>query len=257
MYLGVLGADIMPSQYGSGGEPFFVKSNVNCPPGHHQQHEGRGVMAVNRCTPYPKAPPVIYTPPPPAPTPPPVITVAPVMQQAFTPQFSPTMQQQQDSPGASQAASPEQRVFAPQVAEPQISIPSYYIAPPTAAPPATPPIIAPTAPPAPAPIPAPIPVTIPVSTAPSGDSAETIALREELERLRIENLIREMTPPEIGTDTLPPITPQAQNTTGMPLPVGLPSYNIPSTVPYKDVEEKTKMNPWLVGGGLLLLAMIN
>jgi len=38
----------------------------------------------------------------------PGVTVNPSFQQAFTPQFSPTMQQQQDSPGATQAASPVQ-----------------------------------------------------------------------------------------------------------------------------------------------------
>ncbi len=36
------------------------------------------------------------------------VTVSPAMQQAFTPQFSPVMQMTQDSPGATQAASPTQ-----------------------------------------------------------------------------------------------------------------------------------------------------
>lgn len=36
------------------------------------------------------------------------ITVSPSFQQAFTPQFSPVMQQQQDAPGATQTAAPTQ-----------------------------------------------------------------------------------------------------------------------------------------------------
>lgn len=41
-------------------------------------------------------------------------TVSPAFQQAFTPQFAPTMQQQQDSPGARQTAIPTQRAATPQ-----------------------------------------------------------------------------------------------------------------------------------------------
>lgn len=73
-------------------------------------------MRETKCIPKPPKPaprPVYRPPPPPPPRPAPVITVSPVMQQTFTPQFSPTMQQQQDSPGAAQAATPVQ------VAEPK------------------------------------------------------------------------------------------------------------------------------------------
>lgn len=41
-------------------------------------------------------------------------TITPAFQQAFTPQFAPTMQQQQDSPGATQTAKPVQRASTPQ-----------------------------------------------------------------------------------------------------------------------------------------------
>jgi hypothetical protein len=50
------------------------------------------------------------------------ITVSPVMQQSFTPQFSPVMQMAQDSPGMTQAAAPEQIASPEQVAE-TIAIP--------------------------------------------------------------------------------------------------------------------------------------
>lgn len=40
----------------------------------------------------------------------PPVTISPAFQQSFTPQFSPAMQQQQDSPGATQTANPTQRV---------------------------------------------------------------------------------------------------------------------------------------------------
>lgn len=46
----------------------------------------------------------------------PGITVSPAFQQAFTPQFSPVMQQQQDSPGGTQAATPIQYATAGQTA---------------------------------------------------------------------------------------------------------------------------------------------
>lgn len=41
-------------------------------------------------------------------------TISPAFQQSFTPQFAPTMQQQQDSPGATQTAIPTQRASTPQ-----------------------------------------------------------------------------------------------------------------------------------------------
>ncbi len=46
------------------------------------------------------------------------VTVSPVMQQAFTPQFSPTMTMQQDSPGATVTAAPTQTASPGQVARP-------------------------------------------------------------------------------------------------------------------------------------------
>lgn len=45
-------------------------------------------------------------------------TINPAFQQSFTPQFSPAMQQQQDSPGASQSANPTQRANVGQRAAP-------------------------------------------------------------------------------------------------------------------------------------------
>jgi len=45
-------------------------------------------------------------------------TISPAFQQSFTPQFSPTMQQQQDSPGATQTAIPTQQASTPQIATP-------------------------------------------------------------------------------------------------------------------------------------------
>lgn len=98
----------MPS-HGAGGftMPAQRYGSPTCPPGYSTivKRGSGGNYAV--CTPLPRK----ATPPPPPPGPPiiaPVITVSPSMQQQFTPQFAPTMQQQQDSPGAAQATTPTQ-----------------------------------------------------------------------------------------------------------------------------------------------------
>ncbi|MES9901020.1 MAG: hypothetical protein ABW148_18640 [Sedimenticola sp.] len=75
-----------------------------------------------RCVPIPRA----ITSPPPQPAA--NITVSPTFQQDFTPQFSPVIQQQQDSPGAAQSASPEQIATTSQTAIPE-STPSIIAAP--------------------------------------------------------------------------------------------------------------------------------
>ncbi len=64
----------------------------------------------------------------------PPMNINPTFQQQFTPQFSPTLQQQQDSPGATQGASPVQYATGGQTATPgapsvpgapSIGIPAY------------------------------------------------------------------------------------------------------------------------------------
>lgn len=51
------------------------------------------------------------------------VTVSPAMQQAFTPQFSPTMTMQQDSPGASVTAAPTQTASPTQAARTGMPMP--------------------------------------------------------------------------------------------------------------------------------------
>ena len=211
-----------------GAKTFFIPPTSRCPAGYSSIREGFGTSRVIRCV--PKAQPV-YRAPPPAPVAAPVfkptVTVTPSFQQQFTPQFSPTMQQQQDSPGAQQAAQPSQKVSTPQTVTPP----------------------------------------------PSGENEATKALKEELERLKMQNLIRELTAPivapEIATpdtqipstgisEPLPP-APIPQDTTGLPIPVGIPTYapvKTYSEVPGGETGTENKINPWLIGGGVLAAALL-
>lgn len=97
----------MPS-HGNGGFTTPVQSTgtPRCPPGYSTIIRSQGADRYAICTPLPRK--VAAPPPPSQPIIAPVITVSPAMQQAFTPQFAPTMQQQQDSPGAAQATTPTQ-----------------------------------------------------------------------------------------------------------------------------------------------------
>lgn len=91
--------------------------NPRCPPGYHTSiRQPRGtVYPYAVCTPLPQ--PIASGFKRPAPAPRPVkVTVSPTFQQQFTPQFSPTLQQQQDSPGAVQTSVPVQTTTAPQTA---------------------------------------------------------------------------------------------------------------------------------------------
>jgi len=100
-----------------GGPPGSFITTSSCPAGYNTVPMSNIGLSrgEKRCVPKPYVPPApIIAPPPPAP----VITVSPVMQQQFTPQFSPTMQQQQDSPGAAQSAAPVQVAETAQVARP-------------------------------------------------------------------------------------------------------------------------------------------
>lgn len=207
------------SQVGAppGAKTIFLPPRQQCPPGYHQTRQGRGTSAVIRCTPM-GAP--IYRPPPApvlAPVFKPVVTVTPTFQQQFTPQFAPTLQQQQDSPGATQAAEPGQKVSTPQTVIPP----------------------------------------------PSGENEATKALKEELERIKMQNLIRELTgpvsiAPQIALPEFeqPPIQ-VPQDTTGLPIPVGMPTYTPGEKPPVQAfVEKKPGVNPWLVGGGILAAALL-
>ncbi len=148
------GAAYAPSSPGSYGGPAgsFIMSPVrnrvaSCPAGYQEVAMSRG---DKRCIPIPRRAPMPAAPAPIIPN----ITVSPNFQQSFTPQFSPTLQQQQDSPGASQAASPVQ------AAAPTQSAPT------PAATPAPAPAPAPVASPIPAPVNPPIPQP-PVSLPPT------------------------------------------------------------------------------------------
>lgn len=57
------------------------------------------------------------------------ITVSPAMQQAFTPQFSPVLQQTQDSPGAVQSAAPQQYASPGQTARSGATVPGGAVTP--------------------------------------------------------------------------------------------------------------------------------
>ncbi|MES9855939.1 MAG: hypothetical protein ABW166_04955 [Sedimenticola sp.] len=100
----------VPGTYG--GPPGSFITTSHCPGGYNSVPLSRGDI---RCVPKPQP---VYRAPEPAP---PKITIAPVFQQEFTPQFSPVLQQQQDSPGAAQSATPRQEVVTSQVATPTIS----------------------------------------------------------------------------------------------------------------------------------------
>lgn len=223
----------------AGAKTFFVPATSQCPPGYSPTREGRGVSAVIRCTPKPQR---IYTPPPVAPPPAPVfkptVTVAPTFQQAFTPQFSPTMQQQQDSPGAQQAAEPSQKVSTPQAATMsvnealQLREELNWLKKQRAIP-------------------------------PSGENEATAELRKELEQIKMQNLIRELSipvlPELIPTPELQaPQLPIPQDTTGLAIPVGMRTYTEAgiSTTPVQVTQEKPKINPWLIGGGILAAALL-
>ncbi len=107
----------VPGTYG--GPPGSFITTSYCPDGYNSVPLSRGDI---RCVPKPQ--PIYRTPAPAAPQ----ITVAPVLQQEFTPQFSPVLQQQQDSPGAAQSAAPRQEVVTSQMTTP-VSIPEIITAP--------------------------------------------------------------------------------------------------------------------------------
>ena len=88
----------VPGTYG--GPPGSFITTSRCPTGYNSVQLSRGDI---RCVPAPR--PVISQPPVQAP-----VTISPTFKQEFTPQFSPVVQQQQDSPGADQTASPTQAV---------------------------------------------------------------------------------------------------------------------------------------------------
>lgn len=97
-----------PGMYGGPPGSFITRSY--CPPGYNPvpltKTIGSGITTEKRCVPKPIP---IITVPPPAPQ----ITVSPTFTQESAPQFSPTVQQQQDSPDATQAASPQQVITTP------------------------------------------------------------------------------------------------------------------------------------------------
>ena len=101
----------VPGTYGGPPGAFITRSS--CPPGYNPVPLSRGDI---RCVPVPRA---SVAPSMPMPD----ITVSPTFQQQFTPQFSPVLQQQQDSPGGAQAAQPDQVSTAPQSTVPATSIP--------------------------------------------------------------------------------------------------------------------------------------
>lgn len=114
-----------PGTYG--GPPGSFITRTSCPSGYNPVNLSRGDI---RCVPKPT--PIFRSPEPTAPE----ITVSPVLQQQFTPQFSPTIQQQQDSPDAVQASTPTQTAMTPQSVPKVISspipapYPDQYISPP-------------------------------------------------------------------------------------------------------------------------------
>lgn len=114
-----------PGTYG--GPPGSFITRTSCPSGYNPVNLSRGDI---RCIPKPT--PVFRPPAPVAPE----ITVSPVLQQQFTPQFSPTIQQQQDSPDAVQSSVPTQTAMTPQSVPKIISSPTpapypdQYISPP-------------------------------------------------------------------------------------------------------------------------------
>lgn len=176
-----------------GGPPGSFITSQACPPGYSriamprgpgQRREYRCVPRVAASVPAPSAP----SQPVSAPVVSPTITVSPVMQQAFTPQFSPTLTMQQDSPGAAvtaapiQAAAPEQAAMTPApVAVPPPTAPSVPEEPsPVTTGPAMPQPWYPSAP-----SPGPPPVTMPAVAAPGGWSAtdeQRAAVAAEAER---------------------------------------------------------------------------
>ncbi len=152
---------VMASQPGTYGGPpgSFITKSRSCPPGYTPSPLSRG---ETRCIPRVAAPAASPSPAPAAapvsaPVVSPTITVSPVMQQTFDPQFSPVMQMTADSPGATQAAAPQQ-ISTP--AQTGITAP-----PPQAMPQSTP--MAPSSPPEGAGF-APIPAVEPAPTVPVG-----------------------------------------------------------------------------------------
>lgn len=121
-----------PGTYGGPPGSFITRSR--CPDGYNAvpmtKSIGSGITTEKRCVPKPT--PVFRPPAPVAPE----ITVSPVLQQQFTPQFSPTIQQQQDSPDAAQSSVPTQTAMTPQSVPKIISSPTpapypdQYISPP-------------------------------------------------------------------------------------------------------------------------------
>ena len=97
----------------------LFKGVHSCPPGYREVTRKRGIGGKSNINcekiPPPRVAPL--PPPPPAPVIKTRVNVAPVMQQAFTPQFAPTMQQMSDSAGAAQGSAPTQSTTAPQAAE--------------------------------------------------------------------------------------------------------------------------------------------
>lgn len=215
-------------EYGSPyAQPFTIGAEragatPQCPPGYHTTVVYSGGKRSARCTPLPPAPATVTQAP--APVIAPTITVKPSFQQAFTPQFSPVMQQQQDSPGATQAAEPVQVVEAPQTIT------------------------------APSPVPAPIPVAIPVPTAPSGEAETTTALRDEMTELL--RFFGAPTPaPEMAPIPVPETTP-----TYFPTAVSIGPRAIDPEMERErgpvyatTIEKKANVWPWIIGGGLLLM----
>lgn len=117
----------VPGTYGGPPGSFITRSS--CPPGYNPVPLSRGDI---RCVPVPQAPAAPSMPMP-------DITVSPSFQQQFTPQFSPVLQQQQDSPGGAQTAQPDQVSTAPQSTVPATSVPP-QIPTPITAPFSTPPL---------------------------------------------------------------------------------------------------------------------
>ena len=91
----------VPGTYG--GPPGSFITTSTCPPGYNPVRLSRG---DTRCVPAPAPVNVPVTVEP-------QITVSPTFTQESAPQFSPTVQQQQDSPDATQAASPQQVITTP------------------------------------------------------------------------------------------------------------------------------------------------
>lgn len=150
----------VPGTYGGPPGSFITRSS--CPPGYNPVALSRGDI---RCVPIPQAPAAPSMPMP-------DITVSPTFQQQFTPQFSPVLQQQQDSPGGAQAAQPSQTSTAPQSTVPAATVPTAIPLP----------ITAPVTSPAPFSLPAreSVPVSIPRQiTAPSSIQEKPIEKEKE------------------------------------------------------------------------------